>query len=81
MRWAHIQEWYPEEMEILRERKQGLEASLARAQETLPDRRRFFLNLEEWTAFQAVLNASPMPAPRLAKLLREPSVFEQGAIE
>jgi uncharacterized protein (DUF1778 family) len=55
-----------------------LESALARAEETLPDRRRFGLNAEQWAAFQAALDAPPLPAPRLAKLLREPSVFERG---
>jgi len=41
-----------------------------------PDRQRFVLNAEQWEAFQEALNAPPQPAPRLAKLLREPSVFE-----
>lgn len=53
-----------------------LESALARAEETLPDRRRFGLNAGQWAAFQAALDAPPKPGPRLAKLLREPSVFE-----
>jgi uncharacterized protein (DUF1778 family) len=55
-----------------------LESALARAEESLPDRQRFGLNAEQWTAFQAALEAPPPPAPRLAKLLRKPSVFERG---
>jgi uncharacterized protein (DUF1778 family) len=55
-----------------------LESALARAEETLPDRRRFGLSAEQWAAFQAALDAPTPPAPRLAKLLREPSVFERG---
>ncbi|MCX6615769.1 MAG: DUF1778 domain-containing protein [Acidobacteria bacterium] len=55
-----------------------LESALARAEETLPDRRRFGLSAEQWAAFQAALDAPPRPALRLAKLLREPSVFERG---
>ncbi|MDA1315305.1 MAG: DUF1778 domain-containing protein [Acidobacteria bacterium] len=54
-----------------------LESALARADETLPDRRRFGLDAERWAAFQTALNAPVQPAPRLAKLLREPSVFER----
>jgi uncharacterized protein (DUF1778 family) len=54
-----------------------LESALARAEETLPDRQRFGLNTEQWRAFQKALDAPPRPAPRLAKLLREPSVFER----
>lgn len=55
-----------------------LESALARAEESLPDRQRFGLNAEQWTAFQAALDAPPPPAPRLARLLRKPSVFERG---
>src|SRR5436305_177715 len=52
-----------------------LESALARAEETLPDRQHFGLDAEHWAAFQAALDGPPRPAPRLAKLLREPSVF------
>ncbi len=57
-----------------------LESALARAEETLPDRRRFGLNAQQWEAFQASLSAPPRPAPRLARLLKEPSVFERGGV-
>jgi uncharacterized protein (DUF1778 family) len=57
-----------------------LESALARAEETLPDRTRFWLNAEQWEAFQAALDAPPSPAPRLARLLNEPSVFETGGV-
>jgi uncharacterized protein (DUF1778 family) len=57
-----------------------LESALARAEETLPDRRLFWLNAEQWKAFQAALDAPPSPAPRLARLLNEPSVFEEGRV-
>jgi len=57
-----------------------LESALARAEETLPDRRHFRLNAEQWEAFQAALDAPPNPAPRLARLLNEPSVFEKGSV-
>ena len=57
-----------------------LESALARAEETLPDRQRFGLNKVQWAAFQAALDAPPRPSRRLAKLLREPSVFERGAV-
>ena len=53
-----------------------LESALSRAEERLPDRRRFGLSAEQWAAFQAALDAPPRPVPRLAKLLRAPSVFE-----
>jgi uncharacterized protein (DUF1778 family) len=57
-----------------------LESALARAEETLPDRRIFGLNAERWEAFQAALDAPPIPAPRLARLLNEPSVIEKGSV-
>lgn len=58
-----------------------LESALARAEETLPDRQRFGLNAEQWKAFHAALDVPPRPARRLAKLLRQPSVFERGKIK
>jgi uncharacterized protein (DUF1778 family) len=57
-----------------------LESALARAEETLPDRRRFGLSAEKWLAFQAALSAPTWPAPRLAKLLKKASVFDRGKI-
>lgn len=55
-----------------------LESALVRAEETLPDRRRFRLNAEQWAAFQAALDAPPPTAARMARLLREPGVFERN---
>ncbi|MBX3027870.1 DUF1778 domain-containing protein [bacterium] len=55
-----------------------LESALARAEETLPDRRRFGLTAAKWEAFQAALAAPPRPTPRLKRLLRTQSVFERG---
>jgi uncharacterized protein (DUF1778 family) len=55
-----------------------LESALARAEETLPDRRRFGLSAKQWEAFHAALSAPPRPAPQLARLLKKPSVFERG---
>lgn len=55
-----------------------LESALARAEETLPDRRRFMLNDKQWKAFLAALDAPPRPTPRLKRLLDEPSVFEKA---
>ena len=55
-----------------------LESALARAEAMLPDRRRFGLDAERWAAFQAALDAPTPPAPRLKKLLTQPSVFERG---
>jgi uncharacterized protein (DUF1778 family) len=57
-----------------------LESALARAEETLPDRTLFPLSAGQWEAFQAALAAPPRPAPRLARLLKKPSVFERGGI-
>jgi len=58
-----------------------LESALARAEETLPDRRRFGLDAGQWSAFQAALDAPPRPLPRLARLLGEPSVFDLAGSE
>jgi uncharacterized protein (DUF1778 family)/GNAT superfamily N-acetyltransferase len=54
-----------------------LESALARAEETLPDRRRFGLNAKQWEAFQAALSAPPRRTPRLTRVLKEPSVFDR----
>lgn len=53
-----------------------LESALSRAEETLPDRRVFGLDAAAWTAFQAALDGPVRPAPRMARLLREPSILE-----
>lgn len=58
-----------------------LESALARAAETLPDRQRFGLDKAQWEAFQRALDAPSRPSRRLAKLLKEPSVFERGSLE
>ncbi|OYW83322.1 MAG: hypothetical protein B7Z20_12745 [Sphingobium sp. 32-64-5] len=50
---------------------------MARAEETLPDRREFNLDADQWAAFLAALDAPPRHTPRLAELLTKPSVFEQ----
>jgi uncharacterized protein (DUF1778 family) len=57
-----------------------LESALARAEETLPDRRHFGLNAKQWEAFQAALSAPSRPSPRLTKLLKQSSVFERGKL-
>ncbi len=57
-----------------------LESALARAEETLPDRKRFGLDAQQWEAFQAALDAPSAPAPRLARLLNDPSVFESAEV-
>ncbi len=53
-----------------------LEIALVRADETLMDRTRFGLSVEQWKAFLAALDAPPRKLPRLKRLLQEPSVFE-----
>jgi uncharacterized protein (DUF1778 family) len=58
-----------------------IKSALIRAEETLPDRHRFGLDTIQWEAFQVALDAPPRQTPRLAKLLREPSVFERGPVE
>jgi len=54
-----------------------LESALQRAAETLPDRTRFDLDARQWAQFQASLDAPSRHLPRLAKLLKKPSVFER----
>ena len=55
-----------------------LDSAMARAEEVLPDRQRFGLDAESWTAFQEALDAPPRVLPRLAKLLSKPSRFERS---
>lgn len=55
-----------------------LESALARADETLADRRSFSLNAAQWKAFIAALDAPPRPLPRLKRLLMEPGFFDAG---
>jgi uncharacterized protein (DUF1778 family) len=56
-----------------------LESALARADETLADRRTFTVNDKQWKAFLAVLDAPPRPLPRLERLLKEPGFFDAGS--
>ena len=53
-----------------------LESALARAEETLADRRHFGLNAEQWAAFMDALAAPPRRHARLERLLQEPSILE-----
>ena len=53
-----------------------MESALARAEETLVERRTFGLSAEAWTAFQAALNAPVRPLPGLRALLQEPGFFD-----
>lgn len=50
--------------------------SRSEAEDTLPDRVRFGLDAVKWAAFQEALVAPPQPTPRLARLLREPGIFD-----
>ena len=56
--------------------KRAADARRVRDAEALLDRRYFSLDPERWAAFQAALDASARPNPRLKKLLQTPSVFE-----
>jgi uncharacterized protein (DUF1778 family) len=53
-----------------------LESALARAEETLLERRRFELEAERWTAFMDALDAPARDIPELRKLLQAPSPFD-----
>ncbi len=55
-----------------------LESALARAEETLVERRRFELGPEQWTAFMAALDAPPRDVPRLRRLMQEASPFDRN---
>lgn len=54
-----------------------LESALQRAAETLPDRQRFGLSTDSWTAFQEALDAPPRAIPRLKKLLTNKTAFDR----
>jgi len=56
-----------------------LASALARADETLAERRYFGLDAEHWLAFQAALDAPPRPLPKMARLLREPGAFDSSS--
>jgi uncharacterized protein (DUF1778 family) len=53
-----------------------MESALARAEETLADRRIFALDAERWTEFLKALDAPPRPLPRLRALLEKPGFFD-----
>jgi hypothetical protein len=36
------------------------------------------LNAEQWTAFQAALDAQPRPMPRMKKLMQEAGIFDSS---
>ena len=53
-----------------------LESALAWADSVLADRQVFQVNAaEQWRAFLAALDAPPKPRPRLARLLKKPSIL------
>lgn len=53
-----------------------LESALARADETLADRRAFVLDADTWKAFVTALDAPPRKLPRLQRLMTEPGFFD-----
>jgi uncharacterized protein (DUF1778 family) len=53
-----------------------LESALARADETLADRRTFVLSKAKWSEFLAALDAPTRPLPRMQRLLTEPGFFD-----
>jgi uncharacterized protein (DUF1778 family) len=53
-----------------------LDSALSEAEERLADRRIFTLDAKSWDAFVVALDAPPRRHPRLARLFREPSVFD-----
>jgi len=55
-----------------------LEAGLNAAGEALAERRMFWLDDDQWRAFQDALDRPAGSKPRLAGLLEEKSVLEQG---
>jgi len=52
------------------------ESALARAEETLADRRTFVLSKAQWDKFQAALDAPTRALPRMQRLLTEPGFFD-----
>jgi len=54
-----------------------LETALSEAEERLADRSIFTLDAKRWDAFIAALDAPPRRHPRLERLFREPSVFDE----
>lgn len=55
-----------------------LEVALSEAEERLANRRVFTLDKKRWNALVAALDAPPRRHPRLARLFREPSVFDKS---
>ncbi|MDZ4853751.1 MAG: DUF1778 domain-containing protein [Nitrospirota bacterium] len=57
-----------------------LESAMARADETLADRRTFSLSKAKWTEFLTALDAPTRPLPRMQRLLTEPGLFDATPI-
>ena len=57
-----------------------LESALARADETLADRRTFSLSKAKWTEFLTALDAPTRPLLRMQRLLTEPGFFDAAPI-
>jgi len=57
-----------------------LHSALTRAEETLIERRTFYVDAETYDRFLAALDAPPRYHARLERLLTEPSVFDQGKL-
>ena len=53
-----------------------VESALARAEETLADRRFFVLNPEQWAELRAALDAPPRVLPGLKRLLEQQASWE-----
>ena len=53
-----------------------LESALSRADSILAERHVYRLDAKQWAIFQAALDAPPKARPRLARLLREPSILD-----
>ncbi|WP_040432999.1 type II toxin-antitoxin system TacA family antitoxin [Chlorobium ferrooxidans] len=53
-----------------------LESALSRAEEMLVDRRSFNLDAEQWALFMEALDAPDRTLPRVNKLFKQQSVFE-----
>lgn len=51
---------------------------MARAEETLTERRRFGLSAEQWEDFMMALDAPARALPRVERLFNEKSVFESN---
>jgi uncharacterized protein (DUF1778 family) len=54
-----------------------LESALARAEETLAERKRFGLDAARWSAFMKALDAPVRKLPRVKRLLGEAGVFDR----